>query len=175
MQDKVTLDRIKLLHPSLRPEVTKIYAEICEALKGRAICRFSHTLRTFQEQNALFAQGRNGNKGRIVTNARGGQSWHNYGAAIDIVLLVDRDRNGTFEAASWESNVDFDGDGIADWVEVVRIFKKYGWSWGGDWKGNLVDLPHFEKTSGLRISDALIRYNDPKQSFTENGVKYIRF
>lgn len=29
---------------------------------------------------------------------------------------------------------DFDGDGKADWMEVVAVFKKYGWEWGGDWK-----------------------------------------
>lgn len=70
--------------------------------------------------------------------------------AIDIVLLVDKDKNGTFESASWETNVDFDGDGKADWMEVVAIFKRYGWEWGGDW--HFKDMPHFQKSNGISIS-----------------------
>ena len=64
----------------------------------------------------------------------------------DIVLLKDTDGNGTFETASWETNVDFDGDGKADWMEVVAIFQKYGWQWGlTNAKGQRYDLPHFQK------------------------------
>lgn len=148
MKDKITIDRIQLLHPDLREEAIEIYNDIYEALTGRAICRFSHTLRTNKEQDGLFAIGRT-KPGKIVTNAKGGQSYHNYGLAIDIVLLVDRDGNGTFESASWETNVDFDGDGKKDWQEVVHIFKLYGWEWGGDWKFS--DKPHFQKTLGKSI------------------------
>ena len=142
MEDKLTLDRIQLLHPAIRSEVEHIYrAQIVPALSGRAICRFAYTLRTFREQDALFAQGRtrlfdnNGRRLGIVTKARGGQSIHNYGLALDIVLLADRDNNKTFESASWETTVDFDRDGLADWMEVVNILKRNGWTWGGDWKG----------------------------------------
>lgn len=143
MTDQVTLDRIKEIHPLLEGELNDIYADICEALKGKAICRFAHTYRSFEEQDKLFA------KKPKVTNARGGESYHNYRMAVDIVLLKDKDGNGTFETASWETNVDFDGDGQSDWMEVVKIFKMYGWQWGGDWK--FVDKPHFEKTFGLSI------------------------
>lgn len=153
--DKITLERIDLLLPKLRNEAKSIYAEICEALKGRAICRFSFTLRTFAEQNDLYAQGRT-KSGKIVTNAKGGQSYHNYGLAIDIVLLKDTDGNGTFDTASWETNVDFDGDGVADWREVVNIFKRYGWEWGGEWR--FKDDPHFQKTFGNSIADLQKKY-----------------
>ena len=113
MKDQVTLDRINLLHPKLRDEVVKMYDEIVAALTGSAICRFAYTLRTFAEQDALYAQGRT--KGGLkVTNAKGGQSYHNYGLAIDIVLLVDKDKNGTYEKASWDIKTDFDGDGKDD-------------------------------------------------------------
>lgn len=149
MKDKITLDRIELLAPVVRDEARLIYDEICEALKGRAICRFSHTLRTNAEQEALYAIGRT-KPGKKVTNARAGQSWHNYGRAIDIVLLVDKDKNGTFESASWETNVDFDGDGRADWREVVDTFTRYGWEWGGSWK--FTDMPHFQRTNGSTIA-----------------------
>lgn len=148
--DKITLDRIQLMHPALRAEVLEMYKAMCAALTGRAIVRFAYTLRTYSEQNDLYALGRT-KPGKIVTNAKGGLSYHNFGLAFDIVLLVDRDKNGTFEAASWETNVDFDGDGRADWLEVVAIAKSYGWVWGGDWK--FTDKPHFEKTFGLSVRE----------------------
>ena len=101
MKDQITLDRIKLLHPKLRDEAFLIYDEICEALKGRAMCRFSYTLRTFAEQAEIFAQGRT-KPGKIVTNARPGLSAHNYGLAVDIVLIIDKNGDGKFESAAWE-------------------------------------------------------------------------
>ena len=141
--DKITLQRIERLHPLVKEEAKEIYAEICKALTGRAICRFTHTLRTFKEQNELFAQGRT-KRGKIVTNARGGQSYHNYGLAIDICLIVDG------KTAVWDTKTDFDNDRVSDWQEIVRIFKMYGWEWGGDWR--FADAPHFQKTLGKSIS-----------------------
>lgn len=154
MEDQITLQRIQLLHPKIRQEVEHIYrAQIVPALTGRAICRFAYTLRTLAEQDALYAQGRtrlfdaNGKRLGVVTKAKGGQSIHNYGLALDIVLVKDRDGNGSFETASWEDTIDFDKDGRADWMEVVQILKKNDWTWGGDWK-SFKDKPHFEKTFG---------------------------
>jgi peptidoglycan L-alanyl-D-glutamate endopeptidase CwlK len=157
--DKVTLERINLIHPVLRNEVNEIYQEICQVLRDNVRCRFTHTLRTFAEQDALFAQGRT-KPGSIVTNARSGRSWHNYGMAIDIVLLVDKNRDGVFESASWDTKADFDGDGKRDWIEVVNIFKEYGWEWGGDWK--FYDAPHFQKTMGQTIRGMLAKHQAGK-------------
>lgn len=161
--DKVTLDRIKLIHPNLRGELEQIYNDICEALKGRAECRFTHTLRTFEEQNELYAQGRT-KPGVVVTRAKGGQSWHNYGMAVDIVLLVDK-------KAVWDIKTDYDKDGRSDWMEVVDVFKRYGWEWGGDWK--FIDNPHFQKTLGRSIVEMQQLWNR-KSIIYDNGYKYIR-
>lgn len=152
MKDQKTLERIQLLHPKLRSEVGIIYDEICDALRGKAFCRFSYTLRTFKEQDDLYAIGRT-KSGAKVTNAKGGHSFHNYGLALDIVLI-------DVASASWDIKKDFDGDGKADWLEVVAIFKKYGWEWGGDWK--FVDAPHFQKAFGKKISDLLALKNAKK-------------
>lgn len=159
MRDSITIERIKLLHPKDRDMALQMYDEQCEALTGRAILRYAYTLRTFAEQDALFAQGRTV-PGKKVTNAKGGQSYHNYGLAYDIVLLKDMDGNGTFETASWETNVDFDGDGIADWKEVVTIAKRYGYDWGGSWK--FTDMPHFEKTHGYSVIQLMEAFNAKK-------------
>ena len=142
--DQITLNRIDKLSIRVKEEALQIYKDICEALTGRAICRFTHTLRTNAEQNMLYAQGRT-TKGKIVTNAKGGQSYHNYGLAIDICLIIDG------KEASWDTLKDYDGDHMSDWQEIVRIFKMYGWEWGGDWK--FKDAPHFQKTLGMSIKD----------------------
>jgi len=154
MEDKPTLDRIKLLHPKLRDEGLEIYNEIQKVLSGKVRGRYAYTLRTFAEQDTLF------NAKPQVTKARGGHSYHNYGLAIDIVLLVDKDGNGTYETASWDVKADFDGDKAADWMEIVAIFKRYGWEWGGDWK--FYDAPHFQKTFGKSIADLLAMFNSKK-------------
>jgi peptidoglycan L-alanyl-D-glutamate endopeptidase CwlK len=158
MIDQVTIQRIKLMHPKVRVEVEHIYsAQIAPALSGRAWCRFAFTLRTFAEQDALYAQGRTklydakGNKLGIVTKAKGGQSYHNYGLAFDICLVADGN-------TSWDDMKDFDKDGKADWMEVVAIMKANGWEWGGGWK--FQDKPHFQKLFGLTWREHLLpRYN----------------
>lgn len=153
--DDITLKRIQLLHPKLRDEAMQIYAEISSNLTGRAMCRFTFTLRTFAEQSAIYAQGRT-TAGPRVTNAKAGQSYHNYGLAVDIAMIVDG------KTASWDTRTDWDKDGTSDWMECVRVFKKYGWEWGGDWK-SFKDLPHFQKTFGHTWSKLLLLHNSGKR------------
>jgi len=135
--DSITLQRIEKLHPFVRNELKKILEECDKALTGHAKVRITQGLRTFAEQDDLYAQGRT-KPGKKVTNAKGGQSIHNYGFAVDICLIIDG------KTASWETAKDWDGDKQSDWMEVVVIFKKYGWNWGGDWR-TLKDMPHFDK------------------------------
>lgn len=158
MEDAITLQRIQLLHPKLRAEVEHIYkSQIVPALSGRAMCRFAYTLRTFKEQDELFAQGRTklfdakGKRLGVVTKAKGGQSLHNFGLALDIVLIIDG------KAASWDTVSDFDGDKASDWMEVIKIFKANGWEWGGDWK--FKDAPHVQKAFGFDWKTLLAKYN----------------
>ncbi|AMO20547.1 peptidoglycan L-alanyl-D-glutamate endopeptidase [Flavobacterium columnare NBRC 100251 = ATCC 23463] len=135
--DKITKERIEKLHPLVRDEVTKIINECNQSLTGRAQVRITQGLRTFKEQEDLYALGRT-KPGKKVTNAKGGQSIHNYGFAVDICLIIDG------KVASWDTVKDWDNDGVADWYECVKIFAKHGWDWGGNWK-TFKDLPHFEK------------------------------
>jgi peptidoglycan LD-endopeptidase CwlK len=135
--DKPTQDRIAKLHPSVRLEVTQIIQECHLALTGKAKVRITQGLRTFAEQDALYQQGRT-SAGKKVTNAKAGQSVHNFGFAIDICLIIDG------KIASWDTAKDWDNDQVADWYECVKIFAKHGWEWGGNWK-KFKDLPHFDK------------------------------
>ena len=147
--DKITLSRIETAHPAVRQDLRDIYAEICQRLTGRAQCRFVEVLRSEARQAELYAQGRS-KPGKIVTNAKPGQSWHQYGLALDICLII----NG--KEASWDTITDFDHDSIADWMEVVRVFKEHGWEWAGDWK-KFREAPHFQCTFGLPITVAQAR------------------
>ncbi len=150
MKDQITLDRIKLIHPALKDELEAIYNEIYDRLNGRVICRFSHTLRTAAEQNELYAQGRT-KPGSIVTYAKAGQSMHNFGLACDIVLLVDKDGNGSYESIDYSTTTDNDKDGLSDWEEVDYVFNMHGWIGLYKPNGNRWDFPHFQKTFGLSI------------------------
>lgn len=148
--EQVSINRIQLLHPALRTEALQILRECDAALTGRAKVRITQTLRTFPEQAELYAQGRT-KPGNIVTKANAGQSIHNYGLALDFCLVIDN------KDISWDTKADWDNDRQSDWMEVVSIFKRHGWQWGGDWR-TFTDMPHFEKTFGLTWQTCLDRY-----------------
>lgn len=171
MIDKITLERIGTAHPKERDNMSEMYHRMAAALTGRCIVRFAYVTRTFSEQHALFLKGRDGKGGKKVTWADQGLSYHNYGLAFDIVLLKDTDGNGTFDAASWETNVDFDGDGKADWMEVVEIAKQYGYEWGGTWRDPKTDKPHFQKTYGYTVQQLLDKFN--RHDFIPN-TNYVK-
>ena len=129
--------RIEGLHPKIR---TKVREFIKDAEKQGIVLRITSGFRTWEEQNKLFAQGRTAG-GKRVTNARGGQSWHNYGLAIDVVQMVAG-------VPQWR----------ADWVKIGEIGEKHGFEWGGRWK--FVDKPHFQMRFGLTIAQAQAKHRD---------------
>lgn len=173
MEDRITLERIQLMHPKERANCLAMYMEMCAAVKGKLLVRFARTLSSFAEQNGLYALGRTIKNpdgfnaitkplGNIVTWAKGGESFHNYGLAWDLVLVLDKDGNGTYETASWDQKLDLDNDGITDWREIVEIAIKYGYEWGGNWNKPKTDTPHFQKTFGYSVQDLLALYNAKK-------------
>jgi peptidoglycan LD-endopeptidase CwlK len=83
-------------------------------------------LRTYAEQDALYAQGRTA-PGPVVTKARAGQSNHNFGIAFDI---------GVFEGTKYL------GDS-PKYKVVGALGVEIGLEWGGNWK-TIVDQPHFQ-------------------------------
>jgi len=156
--DNLTIEKINSFHPDFRNKLKNEYLEINNQLPKGVRLRFTHVLRTIQEQNDLFAQGRT-KAGHIVTNAKGGQSIHNYGLAFDIVILLDEDKNGTFEKAVWNGT---------HFNTVVKYFKSKGYEWGGDWK--FKDAPHFQ-IKGYNWQSLKAKL-DKGQLIKDNGIIY---
>ena len=107
-------------------------------------------LRTYDEQNDLYAQGRT-KPGRIVTNARGGFSNHNFGIAFDV---------GVFEGSQYL-------DESPKYKAVGVLGMDLGLEWGGNWK-TIQDEPHFQlrpKWAGdLNERDMLAELRSRKES-----------
>ncbi|TFE02895.1 peptidoglycan-binding protein [Jeotgalibacillus salarius] len=110
--------------------------------------QISSGYRSNTQQASIYGMGRPnywwngklyGNEGSIVSNAKPGQSVHNYGLAIDYFLVSDDGLK-----AIWVVD--------AQWRRVAQIGKSLGFTWGGDWKG-FVDAPHLEYTKGLTWRD----------------------
>ncbi|WP_053217544.1 M15 family metallopeptidase [Virgibacillus senegalensis] len=99
--------------------------------------------RTVARQDELYQQGRS-EDGDIVTYAEGGESYHNYGLAIDFALQNENGR------AVWDMSYDGNGNGESDWMEIVDIAKELGFEWGGDW-ARFKDYPHLQMDFGLSI------------------------
>ena len=95
------------------------------------------TFRDNASQDALYAQGRT-TAGKIVTNARGGDSFHNHRCAVDIVPVV----NG---------KPDWDGSHPV-WAQIGAIGQECGLEWAGSWK-TFKELAHFQYTGGLTIAE----------------------
>ena len=102
-------------------------------------------LRTYQEQDELYAQGRTA-PGRKVTNAPAGYSWHNFGVAWDFVV--------------------FDADGQPQWESPLmetcgRIAESLGHEWGGRWTSHQ-DTPHVTVKMGCTLAGARQRVKEGK-------------
>lgn len=170
MRDSISFQRAGLLHPAIRQEVIKIIDKIEAGFPPTVKVRIVQGMRSIDEQAILFAKGRTA-PGAIVTNAKPGQSYHNYGLAFDFALLYDKNGDGNFNNLSWDVNFDFDKDGIKDWMEVVLSFTGTGYTWGGNFK-SIQDNPHIEKTFGYNWRDLLQKYNAGE--FIIPGGKYVK-
>lgn len=93
--------------------------------------------RSYAEQERLHAQGRYGNAGPRVTNARGGQSNHNFGIAWDI---------GLFDEAGQYLNGDTAAE-LAEYRRLGEMARPLGLEWGGDWT-SIPDVPHYQLPTG---------------------------
>lgn len=161
IKDPVSETRLSLIHPWIAKRWREIREEFFEI--NELQLRVSDGLRTYAEQWALYALGRKRNhaglwivsdKKKVVTNARGGESYHNYGLALDSVCMGD---DPYLDHMSQD-----DRDFL--WSEYGRLCQKHGLEWGGNWKEP--DRPHCEKTFGLPLHELQSLYE-------EQGMKAI--
>lgn len=141
MKDAISITRCDLLHPKVR-DTFKAFITECENTLGITL-RVVQGLRTIAEQDALYAQGRT-TPGKVVTNARGGSSYHNYGLAVDLAHLDNNNIDWNYPMA-----------------KLKPLATKYGMMWGGDFK-SIKDMPHFELTFGKNWREFLKLHNEGK-------------
>lgn len=116
----------------------KAFLEACK--KAGIDLLVTSTYRDHESQAALFAQGRTA-PGKIVTNARPGESFHNWRVALDVVPIV----NGK---PVWETT----GEAGKLWDRVGQIGESVGLEWAKRWK-SFPELAHFQYTGGLSLAD----------------------
>jgi len=147
--DPRTEKNIASLHPKAQQKAREfMQLAIPLMLRYGLDVRIISGLRTFAEQDALYAQGRTA-KGRIVTNARAGFSNHNFGTAFDIGLFLGKNYLG--ESLKYK--------------ELGQAGKSLGLVWGGDFK-SIKDEPHFEISTGLTLAEMRKRIADKKDIFS---------
>ena len=117
------------LHPKVAALARRFIKECAKA--GIEVDIIS-TFRDNARQNQLFAQGRT-KPGKIVTYAKAGQSWHNYGLAFDFVVK----HNGKID---W-------GD-----LKSYKAARKIGESLGLE--GLSFELAHLQARGGLTLAQA---------------------
>lgn len=139
--DPIEAPPVTALHPIVFIKQTELIAETSKA--GITIL-VTDGFRSSEEQNAIYAKGRT-TEGKVVTQVQGGHSYHNYGLAVDFAL---RTKKGE---VVWDMEYDGNKNGRSDWMEVVEIAKRLGFSWGGDWK-NFPDYPHLQMDFGYSIN-----------------------
>ncbi|MBD2869409.1 M15 family metallopeptidase [Paenibacillus arenilitoris] len=139
-EEIVPVHPVSELHPIVAAKQSELIAETAKL--GITIL-ITDGFRSVEEQDALYAQGRTA-EGDVVTQVQGGNSYHNYGLAIDFAL---RTKAGE---VVWDMQYDGNKNGEADWMEVVDVAKRLGFTWGGDW-ANFPDYPHLQMDFGYTI------------------------
>lgn len=141
----------KHLHPEFSARVAMIIEWIDKTYGVKfVICS---SIRSFAEQNALYARGRS-RRGKRVTNAKGGESYHNYGLAVDLCLETPVREQGKLTQYPNNSKV---------WDYIGEAAVKFGLTWGGNWK-SIKDRPHLEVP---------VKLDDIKASYKNEGIEGV--
>lgn len=155
--DAISEARLSLVWPVLAEKIRGMAAML--ELEGIEI-RVVQGLRTWAEQDALYAQGRT-TKGIIVTNARGGQSWHNFGLAADCV--PSQFGTGQIYNPDWNN-------AHPSWIRMETVGQSLGLTSGASWR-SFPDAPHFEDTNGVFPQGS--PNDEAKQLFVSRGIQAV--
>lgn len=154
--DPVSESRLSEVHPALAAKIRTLAA----TLESENITiRVTQGLRSWKEQAALYAEGRDadGNvvdKSQVVTNAKPGTSWHNFGLAVDVA---------PFDGSIPDWNLNHPA-----WMRIVSCGESLGLVSGSTWR-TFPDWPHMQMTGNLPVSP-----NDAVRStFTNGGLDAV--
>lgn len=131
---------IAKLHPQVRDKIRKFINDVYTKHQVQLV--IVQDYRTYAQQDALYAKGRTAS-GSVVTNARGGQSNHNFALAVDVFPL--------WEDGKLHMDVKSDQKNIKILKKIAPIGKGIGLEWGGDWK-SIIDNPHFQLKTGKTMA-----------------------
>lgn len=151
-----SFSNVASLHPELENKKEE-FLKKCEEMGIKV--KVTATVRTVEEQNKLFAQGRTAG-GRVVTNAEGSNygSNHQWGIAFDVCVKEYKDKSGKWVVCESDEEK-YDDNKLK---KVGEIGKSVGLEWGGDWI-EFTDTPHFQ----LRGYDNLReKYGEPAKFAT---------
>lgn len=123
------MSKIDTLDPEFRKIVDRVLADV-QTATGLTWVGVS-ARRTIAEQNKLYQQGRT-TAGNVVTNAKGGQSPHNFGLAVDLAPMKGDD-------IWWNAPEGF-------WEALGAMAENNGLRWGGRFK-SIMDRPHIEASN----------------------------
>ncbi|MDP1460112.1 peptidoglycan-binding protein [Bacillus wiedmannii] len=130
---------------ALNPYVEVLAKKLLDLTQTNGLnVRVTSTFRSWDEQDRLFSQGR-WQPGQIVTNARGGESYHNWGVAFDVAPYKDN-------IITWDDTSTF--------IEIGYLGARLGLKWGGTFT-SLVDYPHFEYSFSLSTWNLLTGISFP--------------
>lgn len=147
-------ERSERLLNTLVPKAEQQARLFLQTVQGQNIdARIISGMRTYAEQNALYAQGRTA-PGRRVTNAPAGFSNHNFGLAWDI---------GVFDGADYLEESPL-------YAKAGRIGRGLGLEWGGDWRKP--DEPHFQCRTGKKLADlrALVKAHGGSFALAKSAI-----
>lgn len=132
--DPTSEARLSVIYPVLADKIRALASTL--AAQGTIII-VVQGLRTTLEQDELYAQGRT-MPGKIVTNARGGYSYHNFGLAVDCAPL-NPDKTIDWNAAH------------PAWAHMELMGStQLGLTSGANWL-RLKDAPHFQLTGRFPV------------------------
>jgi len=128
---------------TLEPVTARLVRELVRRLQSEGLnFKVTSGTRTWSEQTRLYAQGRT-TSGDKVTNAKAGQSWHNFGVAADLTAF---DKSG--KRPKWEG---------AEYDRMGEIAEDLGLEWGGSWR-KFKDRPHVQRPLGVTLAEATSKW-----------------
>jgi peptidoglycan L-alanyl-D-glutamate endopeptidase CwlK len=154
--ESISEARLTLICPQLAAKIRTL----SDILEGEGILiRVVQGLRSWTDQDGLYAMGRTA-PGKIVTNVKGGYSYHNYGMAVDCVPSI----HGTELAyqPDWNKN-------HPAWQRMIEVGKSLGLTCGALWR-TFPDAPHFQLEGRFPAGGP---NDEVRQLFRDGGMESV--